>query len=46
MAFSFCPQTDPVKGQRGINKVHELVEGGAVGNREGWKPAETDRQDL
>lgn len=47
MAFSFCPQTDPVKGQRGIDKVHEPGDGmGGGDNMEGWEPRETDRQDL
>lgn len=43
MAFSFCPQTDPVKGQRGIDKVHEPGEGGG-GGRHGGEEACRNRQ--
>lgn len=45
MFFSFCPQTDHIKGQRGIDKGCELGQG-VEDDMEGGKPAEKDNHDL
>ena len=46
MAFSHCFQKGPVKGQRGIDKVHEPGEQGVIGDMKRWTPVEKDREDL
>lgn len=42
MAFSFCPQTDPINGQRGIDKVHEPGDGDGGGGT--WKGGSLQEQ--